>query len=115
VCPVERLHDSENHQWLIMPSLLPSFPMIHQGIFLFFAASSYYKTQLYSKAETLHEYSNNFFSENFLFIYSHVHTLIRPFLPPTPPLPLPFSPPPHFQAEPVLPLFLILLKRKHKQ
>jgi hypothetical protein len=31
-----------------------------------------------------------------------------PCLPPRP------SPPPHFQAEPVLPLALILLKRRHK-
>jgi hypothetical protein len=37
-----------------------------------------------------------------LLIYSHVHTLFRSFLPP---------PSPHFQAEPVLPLSLILLKK----
>jgi hypothetical protein len=35
-----------------------------------------------------------------LFIYSHVHTLFGLFLPSAPLLPLP----PHFQAEPVLPL-----------
>jgi hypothetical protein len=56
----------------------------------------------------------NFF--NFLFIYSHVHTLFEPFLPPAL-HPFPLSPihPPCFQAEPVLPLSLILLKRRHKQ
>jgi hypothetical protein len=49
----------------------------------------------------------------FLFIYSHVHTLghFSP-LPPAPTLsPLPH---PRFQAESVLPLSLILLKRRHK-
>jgi hypothetical protein len=52
----------------------------------------------------------------FLFIYSHVHTLFESFLPPAPCLiPLPSNLHPHFQAEPVLPLTLILLKRKHKQ
>jgi hypothetical protein len=46
---------------------------------------------------------------NFLFIYSHVHTLFGPFLTPALYLlPFPFTPP-HFQAEPV-----ILLKRRHK-
>jgi hypothetical protein len=35
----------------------------------------------------------------FLFIYSHVYTLFGSFLPP----PRPLAPPPHFQAEPVLP------------
>jgi hypothetical protein len=46
-----------------------------------------------------------------LFIYSFVHTLFEPFLPPVPrPLPLPPIPP-HFQAEPVLPFSPILLKR----
>jgi hypothetical protein len=49
----------------------------------------------------------------FLFIYSNVHTLGEPFLPSTP-NPLPISPtPPHFQAEPILSLSLILLKRRH--
>jgi hypothetical protein len=49
---------------------------------------------------------------NVLFIYSHVHTLFGSFLPSAP------SPTllslPRFQAEPVLPLSLILLKRRHK-
>jgi hypothetical protein len=45
-----------------------------------------------------------------LFIYSHVHTLFESFLPPAP-LPHPLL---HFQAEPVLPLSLILLERRHK-
>jgi hypothetical protein len=50
-----------------------------------------------------------FSTKQFLFIYSHVHTLFGPFLPPAPyPLPLPFSPS-HFQAEPVLPYSPILL------
>jgi hypothetical protein len=50
------------------------------------------------------------FFKNFLFIYSHVHTLFGPFLLPAPcPLPLSLTPP-HFQAEPGLPLSLILLK-----
>jgi hypothetical protein len=40
------------------------------------------------------------------FIYSHVHTLFKPFLPPAPPLP-----PPCFQAEPVLPSSPILLEK----
>jgi hypothetical protein len=57
------------------------------------------------------------FFKLFLFIYSHVHTvLFGSFLPPDPYPPI--SPsllfPPPFQAEPVLPLSLILLKRKHK-
>jgi hypothetical protein len=41
-------------------------------------------------------------------IYSHVPALFDLCLPTT-------STPPHFQAEAVLPLSLILLKRKHKQ
>jgi hypothetical protein len=47
-----------------------------------------------------------------LFIYSHVHTLCH-FFPCHPP---PLSPlfPPRFQAEPVLPLSIILLKKRHK-
>jgi hypothetical protein len=54
------------------------------------------------------------FLKKFLFIYSHVHTLFGSFLPPTP-LPKPLPPiPPHFQAKPVLPISLILLKRRHK-
>jgi hypothetical protein len=47
------------------------------------------------------------FKKNLLFIYSHVHTLFGSFPPPTALLP-------HFKAEPVLPLSLILLKRRHK-
>jgi hypothetical protein len=52
------------------------------------------------------------------FFYSYVHTMIGLLLPPSP-CPLPFSPlpfpsPPLFQAETVLPLSLILLKREYK-
>jgi hypothetical protein len=51
----------------------------------------------------------------FLFIYSHVHTLFGPVLPTIPaPLPLPATTR-RFQAEPDLPLPLILLKRRYKQ
>jgi hypothetical protein len=49
-----------------------------------------------------------------IIIHSHVHTLFGSILPPAPhPYPLPHKPP-HFQAESVLPLSLILLKRRHK-
>jgi hypothetical protein len=51
---------------------------------------------------------------NFLFIYSYVHIFLGHFSPlsSTPSV----SPnPPHFQAEPVLPLSLILLNSRHKQ
>jgi hypothetical protein len=48
-----------------------------------------------------------------LFIYSHVHTLFGSFLPRAP-LPSPLPLPPQFQAGPVLPLSLILLKKRHK-
>jgi hypothetical protein len=48
-----------------------------------------------------------------LFIYSHVYILFGSFLSPAP-LHQPLVPPPHFQAEPVLLLSLILLKRSHK-
>jgi hypothetical protein len=49
----------------------------------------------------------------FLFIYSHVCALFGSFLPPTPfPYHLPSFP--LFQAGPVLPLSLILLKKSHK-
>jgi hypothetical protein len=53
-----------------------------------------------------------------LFIYSHVRTLFGSSPPPSPPPAPSCSPslplPPPFQAEPVLPLSLILLKRGHK-
>jgi hypothetical protein len=45
----------------------------------------------------------------YLFIYSHVYTLFGLFLHPAP-----YPVPPQFQADPVLPLSLILLKKKHK-
>jgi hypothetical protein len=49
-----------------------------------------------------------------LFIYSHVHTLFGSFLPPAS-LSYPLPRFPHqFQAGPVLPLSLILLKKRHK-
>jgi hypothetical protein len=49
-----------------------------------------------------------------LFIYSHVHMLFESFIHPAL-LPHPFPPsPPQFQAGPVLPLSLILLKERHK-
>jgi hypothetical protein len=51
----------------------------------------------------------------FLFIYSHVHTLFGPFLPPCPLPPLCPPTPSRFQAEPVLPFSPVLLKRRHKQ
>jgi hypothetical protein len=52
----------------------------------------------------------------FLFIYSYVHTLFGPSLPPVPPPAYPLSPhPPHFQAESILPFSPILLKRRHNQ
>jgi hypothetical protein len=52
------------------------------------------------------------FLKNFLFIYSHVHTLFGPFLPSAPhSLPLPLTLP-RFQGDPVLPLSLIFLKRR---
>jgi hypothetical protein len=61
-----------------------------------------------------------FFFFLLLFISSHVHTLFGSFLYPVPP-PWPFAPPtpfppfpPQFQAGPVLPLSLILLKKRHK-
>jgi hypothetical protein len=63
-----------------------------------------------SSIESWCAHQRNFFS---LFIYSYVHTMIGPFLPPVP------APPSssnllRFQAQPVLPLPLILLKRRHK-
>jgi hypothetical protein len=48
------------------------------------------------------------------FIYSHVHTLFASFLPPAPLLPTSPATPLCIQAEPVLHLSLILLKRRHK-
>jgi hypothetical protein len=49
-----------------------------------------------------------------LLIYSYVHTLFGSFLLPAPfPYPL-FPYTPQFQAGPVLPLSLILLKKRHK-
>jgi hypothetical protein len=57
---------------------------------------------------------------NFFFTYSYVHTIFVPFLTP-PPHVLPFTHAPtlslptyHFQAERVLPLSLIFLKRRYK-
>jgi hypothetical protein len=62
------------------------------------------------------KYMEGMYIENtliFLFIYSYVHTLFGPFLPP----PLSLSSPPHprFQAEPLLSFSPILLKRRNKQ
>jgi hypothetical protein len=48
-----------------------------------------------------------------LFIYSHVLISFGPFLPPAPLPHLLLLFPPHFKAEPVLPLSLILLKKRH--
>jgi hypothetical protein len=47
----------------------------------------------------------------FLFFNSYVHTMFGSFLPPSPPPP----PCPRYQAETILPLSLILLKREYKQ
>jgi hypothetical protein len=49
-----------------------------------------------------------------LFTYSHVHTLFGSFSPPLALYPTLFSLPHHLQAESVLPLSLILFKRRHK-
>jgi hypothetical protein len=53
----------------------------------------------------------------FFFVYSYVHTIFGSFLLLTShPLPSPPIPPtPDFQAETVLPLSVILLKREYKQ
>jgi hypothetical protein len=65
-------------------------------------------------------YFLNYYLKKILF-YSYVHTLFGSFLPPSPrPLPYPLTPSlvpltPHYQAETILPLFLILLKREYKQ
>jgi hypothetical protein len=56
----------------------------------------------------------SFFFLFFKFIYSHEHTFFRSFLHPAPlyhPLP---SSPTQFQEGPVLPLSIILLKKRHK-
>jgi hypothetical protein len=56
----------------------------------------------------------------FFFFYSYVHTMFGSSLPPSP-TPSLFSTPslfpttPHYQAETILPLSLILLKREYKQ
>jgi hypothetical protein len=49
-----------------------------------------------------------------LFIYSHVHTLFGSFLHPAPFSHLLLLSPLQFQAGPVLPLSLVLLKKRHK-
>jgi hypothetical protein len=49
-----------------------------------------------------------------LFIYSHLRTLLGSFLPPPKLFHHLPNYPPHFQAETVLPLSLILLKRRYK-
>jgi hypothetical protein len=49
----------------------------------------------------------------YLFIYLHVHTLFGSFLHHAPPAPRAPAPP-QFQAGPILPLWLILLKKRHK-
>jgi hypothetical protein len=60
-------------------------------------------------------------SSFFFFFYSYVHTMFGSFLPPSPhpllypPTPSLFPPPPRYQAETVLPLSLILLKRQYTQ
>jgi hypothetical protein len=56
------------------------------------------------------KWENIFFS----FIYSHVHTLFGPLLPPALHPLSPCPKPPRFQTELVLPSSPILLKRKHK-
>jgi hypothetical protein len=56
-------------------------------------------------------------SGKILFIFIHLFTCAYIVWAISPPCPQPSFPlqPPHFQAEPVLPLTLILLKRRHKQ
>jgi hypothetical protein len=50
----------------------------------------------------------------YLFTYSYVHTLFGSSPPHSPLFPSPTHPP-HFQAKPVLPSSLILLKRRYKE
>jgi hypothetical protein len=51
----------------------------------------------------------------FIFFYSYVHTMFRSFLPPLLPAPSLSPSPPLYQAETILLLSLILLKRAYKQ
>jgi hypothetical protein len=90
--------------------------------------------QMQFSADARYHFSNNMTQQpqivtllikhiHFFPIYSYLDTMFGSFLPPTTwPLrfptfcPLPLPPlPPHFQAETVLPLSLILLKREYKQ
>jgi hypothetical protein len=63
-----------------------------------------------------------FFFKWFFFYYSYVHTILGSFLHPAPtpsltnlPASFFFPSPPHYLAETILPLSLILLKREYKQ
>jgi hypothetical protein len=49
----------------------------------------------------------------FIFYYSFIYMCIHWVIPPPAPAPILLPLPLHFQAEPVLPLSLILLKRRH--
>jgi hypothetical protein len=86
------------HQGIEWSKILRVKPFIHWGDFCHSSSLSF-------------EFF--FFS---LFTYSHVHTLFGSFLLPDHcSLPTPSHPTsPGFQAEPILPLTLILLKRRHK-
>jgi hypothetical protein len=91
-------------QWIQMVSKKYLIPTTRRTFYVFFYKVLKQKLVFNTRAHLL---AVVFLKKILLLIYSHVCTLFGSFLPP-----LPY--PPRFQAEPSLPLFLILLKRRHK-
>jgi hypothetical protein len=100
---------SQQTLWFRDLECLRLWPFI---LFIYFYTCKFY-THAYMCVHIYITYGNLFIY--WTFFYSFIYMCIHWVTSPPRPLPLPLLPtPPHFQAESVLPLSLILLKRRHK-